>query len=315
MGILIILKNMSVILLMAFMGYVLYKKGILEENTNKKLSALVVDLCNPALSIACIIEDKITATHQEILQAVGISIGIYGILILLGSILPKLLRIEKGEEKFYHMMTVYTNVGFIGLPLARAMLHGDAMLYVIIFNVLYSLFFYTHGYFIMGKKKERTEIEENAAEKKKERHRFSLNLGLISGIVSIMIVWFELPIPEIIGNVCIYTGDANTFLAMILLGASVAAVSFKQLFSNKKLYGFLGLRMLLVPMAAAFLLKAVKVDQNMVLAFTLMLSMPMASMPLMLAERNGEDTRILSQGIAISTVVSFATITLVLGIV
>lgn len=315
MGILIILKNMSVILLMAFMGYVLYKKGILEETTNKKLSALVVDLCNPALSIACIIEDKITATHQEILQAVGISIGIYGILILLGSILPKLLRIEKGEEKFYHMMTVYTNVGFIGLPLARAMLHGDAMLYVIIFNVLYSLFFYTHGYFIMGKKKERTENEENAVEKKQARHRFSLNLGMISGIASIMIVWFELPIPEIIGNVCIYTGDANTFLAMILLGASVAAVSFKQLFSNKKLYGFLGLRMLLVPMAAAFLLKAVKVDQNMVLAFTLMLSMPMASMPLMLAERNGEDTRILSQGIAISTVVSFATITLVLGMV
>ena len=58
MEIVIILKNMSVILLMAFMGYVLYKKGILEENTNKKLSTLVVDLCNPALSIACIIEDN-----------------------------------------------------------------------------------------------------------------------------------------------------------------------------------------------------------------------------------------------------------------
>lgn len=178
MEIVIILKNMSVILLMAFMGYVLYKKGILEENTNKKLSTLVVDLCNPALSIACIIEDKISATHQEILQAVGISIAIYGILILLGSILPKLLKIEKGEEKFYHMMTVYTNVGFIGLPLARAMLHGDAMLYVIIFNVLYSLFFYTHGYFVMGKKKEKAE---KAAVEKKERRRFSLNLGLISG--------------------------------------------------------------------------------------------------------------------------------------
>ena len=251
MEIVIILKNMSVILLMAFMGYVLYKKGILEENTNKKLSTLVVDLCNPALSIACIIEDKITATHQEILQAVGISIAIYGILILLGSILPKLLKIEKGEEKFYHMMTVYTNVGFIGLPLARAMLHGDAMLYVIIFNVLYSLFFYTHGYFVMGS----------------------------------------------------------------LLGASIAAAPLKQLLSNKKLYGFLGLRMLFIPIVAAFLLKFMKVDQNMVLAFTLMLSMPMASMPLMLAERNGEDTRILSQGIAISTAVSFATITLVLGLV
>ena len=233
-------------------------------------------------------------------------------MILLGSILPKLLKIEKGEEKFYHMMTVYTNVGFIGLPLARAMLHGDAMLYVIIFNVLYSLFFYTHGYFVMGKRKEKAE---KAAAEKKERRRFSLNLGLISGVATIIIVWFDLPIPEIIGNVCIYTGDANTFLAMSLLGASIAAAPLKQLLSNKKLYGFLGLRMLFIPIVAAFLLKFMKVDQNMVLAFTLMLSMPMASMPLMLAERNGEDTRILSQGIAISTAVSFATITLVLGLV
>lgn len=309
MGIVIILKNMAVILLMALMGYILFKKGILEENTNKKLSTLVVDLCNPALSIACIIEDKITAAHKEILQAVGISVAIYGILILLGIILPRLLRVEKGEEKFYHMMTVYTNVGFIGLPLARAMLHADAMLYVIIFNVLYSLFFYTHGYFVMRKR------EKRGVEEKSGRRRINLNLGLISGIATVIIVWFDLSIPEIIGNVCIYTGDANTFLAMILLGASIAAASFKQLFSNKKLYGFLGIRMLLIPIAAAGILKILKIDHNMILAFTLMLSMPMASMPLMLAERNGEDTRILSQGIALSTAVSFATITLVLGIV
>lgn len=299
MGIIIILKNMSVIFLMALIGYVLFKKKVLEENTNKKLSMLVVDICNPALTIACIIEDKISASHQEILQAVIISAVIYGILILLGSLLPKILHVEGGEEKFYHMMTVYTNVGFIGLPLARAILNADAMLYVIIFNVLYSLFFYTHGYFVMGKREKKPE----------------LNMGLISGIAAVVIVWFNIQIPEIIGNVCIYTGDANTFLAMILLGASIAAVSLKQLTSNKKLYIFLALRMLLIPIAAAGILNLLKIDHNMALAFALMLSMPMASMPLMLAERNGEDTTVLSQGITISTAVSFVTITLVLGFV
>lgn len=309
MGIVIILKNMSVIFLMALIGFVLFKKKILEENTNKKLSALVVDICNPALTIACIIEDRISASHQEIMQAVVISIMIYGILILLGSLLPKILRVEKGQEKFYHMMTVYTNVGFIGLPLARAILDADAMLYVIIFNVLYSLFFYTHGYFIMGRKEEKGQ----AAEKRSRKPEF--NMGLISGIAAVLIVWFDVQIPEIIGNVCIYTGDANTFLAMILLGASVASVSLRQLASNKRLYIFLGLRMLLIPIGAAVGLNLLKIDHNMALAFTLMLSMPMASMPLMLAERNGEDTSVLSQGIAISTAVSFATVTLVLGLV
>lgn len=308
MSIEMVLKNMSVILLMALTGYLLFKKNILDENTDKKLSVLVVDICNPALSIACVIEDELQASHREIFQAIVISAVIYGILILLGVLIPRILRVHKDEKKFYHMMTVYTNVGFIGLPLARAMLPADAMLYVIIFNVLYSLFFYTHGCFVMRK-------GEGGREKKKRR-KISLNLGLISGILSILIVWFEIPIPEILGNVCIYTGDANTFLAMILLGASVAAIpSARELFSNRKLYLFLALRMVIIPMIATGILKLMGIAPAMILAFTLMLSMPMASMPLMLAERNGEDTRLLSQGITISTAISFITITLVLGMI
>lgn len=308
MSIVIVLKNMSVILLMALIGYVLFKKGILDENINKKLSILVVDICNPALTIACIIEDRINATHREIFQATVISVMIYGVLILLGIMVSKALRVHKGEEKFYHMMTVYTNVGFIGLPLARAMLDGDAILYVIIFNVLYNFFFYTHGCFVMqnGKSKE-------------TRHggrKGGLNLGLISGIASIVIVWFDISIPEILGNACIYIGDANTFLAMILLGASVAAIpSARKLLSNRKLYIFLALRMVVIPMIAARLLTAFGVDSRMTLAFALMLSMPMASIPLMLAEKNGENTEILSQGITISTAICFVTITLVLGFI
>lgn len=308
MSIEMVLKNMSVILLMALTGYLLFKKNILDENTDKKLSVLVVDICNPALSIACVIEDELQASHREIFQAIVISAVIYGILILLGVLIPRILRVHKDEKKFYHMMTVYTNVGFIGLPLARAMLPADAMLYVIIFNVLYSLFFYTHGCFVMRK-------GEGGREKKKRR-KISLNLGLISGILSILIVWFEIPIPEILGNVCIYTGDANTFLAMILLGASVAAIpSARELFSNRKLYLFLVLRMVIIPMIATGILTCMGIAPAMILAFTLMLSMPMASMPLMLAERNGEDTRLLSQGITISTAISFITITLVLGMI
>lgn len=308
MSIEMVLKNMSVILLMALTGYLLFKKNILDENTDKKLSVLVVDICNPALSIACVIEDELQASHREIFQAIVISAVIYGILILLGVLIPRILRVHKDEKKFYHMMTVYTNVGFIGLPLARAMLPADAMLYVIIFNVLYSLFFYTHGCFVMKK-------GEGGREEKKRR-KVSLNLGLISGILSILIVWFEIPIPEILGNVCIYTGDANTFLAMILLGASVAAIpSARELFSNRKLYLFLVLRMVILPMTATGILTFMGIAPAMILAFTLMLSMPMASMPLMLAERNREDTRLLSQGITISTAISFITITLVLGVI
>lgn len=119
MGIVIILKNMSVIFLMALIGFVLFKKGILEENTNKKLSMLVVDICNPALTIACIIEDKISATHREITQAVVISIMIYGILILLGSFLPKILRVERGRKILSYDDSLY-ECGIYRTPFSKS---------------------------------------------------------------------------------------------------------------------------------------------------------------------------------------------------
>ena len=154
MSISVLLQQMGVICILVAIGILLHKKGVVDQATSGKLSAIVVDVCNPALIMASILSGKMTAGHRELLIAIALGAGFYVFLVLLGFILPHILRSAPDKRRFYNLMTVYTNTGFLGIPLARAILPPDAILYVIVINVFYSLLFYTHGLTVLGRGKE-----------------------------------------------------------------------------------------------------------------------------------------------------------------
>ena len=104
MGILVIIKQMLVIAILVMTGYTIFKLKIIDEQMSKKISTLVIDVCNPALAIACIIQDRPVVEHSKILFAGAIGIVIYLVLISMGVILPIILRITPNERKYYHMM-------------------------------------------------------------------------------------------------------------------------------------------------------------------------------------------------------------------
>nr|WP_288556507.1 AEC family transporter [uncultured Mediterraneibacter sp.] len=307
MSILTILQQMAVIALLAAIGFYFYRIGKLGTEISTTLSSYVVDICNPALSLSCILQNDITTTHKELLLAVFIAACIYFFLIFIGILISKLLRIPSVDQKYYQMMSVYTNTGFIGIPLAQLLLPSASMIYVIIYNVMYNLFFYTHGLWIMKPKEKRKE--------KSSQNSSPLNLGLIGGLFTLIVCWFHLTLPSLLKTTIIYIGNANTFLSMILLGASIAAVPAAQILKGGKLYGYLFLRQLCIPVLLSFLLKLLTFDTALIYGFVLLSAMPAANMPLMLAERNHEPTEILSQGILLTTVFSLITVPVILSFI
>ena len=96
-------------------------------------------------------------------------------------------------------MTVYTNVGFIGIPVGRAVLSDSAMLYVIVCNVMYCLLFYTHGVTVLGGKEERIDLKK------------IFSPGTIMALLTLVIFWFDLKLPAVLSNSIIYLGNATVF--------------------------------------------------------------------------------------------------------
>ena len=136
MSLSVILQQMGVICILVFIGIFLQKNGVIDNLTSKKLSAIVVDVCNPALILASILGGNVTAGHKELLYAAGLGVAFYALLMIIGLILPRLLKVEPDKRKFYNLMCVYTNTGFLGIPIAKAILPPNAILYIIVINIV-----------------------------------------------------------------------------------------------------------------------------------------------------------------------------------
>ena len=295
----IVLQQMGVITILVGIGIFLYKRGVVDDHTSQRMSTIVMDVCNPALILASLLSGNVTATHHDLIVAIVLGASFYIGLVILGFIFPKLIK--GGEDsRFYTMMTVYTNVGFIGIPVARAILPENAILYVIICNVMYSLLFYTHGIIVMSNGKEKLNLKK------------ILSPGTIVAVVSLVIFWFNINLPPIIANSISYLGNATVFLSMTLLGVGIARSKISSGVKNPRIWIYIAIRMILVPVALFFALKLAGFSYITIMGLCLMAAMPIGNLPLIQCEKMGEDTELLSGAIAISTLASIFTITILM---
>ena len=298
----VVLQQMGVITILVTIGVYLYKKKVVDNNVSQKLSVIVMDICNPALIMASILTGNITATHEDLLTGLILGFVLYLFLSLFGFVFPLLIKAEKDSRRFYNLMTVYTNIGFIGIPVARAILPDNAILYVIICNVMYCLLFYTHGIIVLSNGKEKMNLKK------------VLSPGTIMAVLSLVIFWFRLTPPPIISNSISFIGNATVFLSMTLLGVSIARSQIKEGLKNIRIWIYIIVRMILMPVALFFILRALHFDSSAILGLCLMACMPVGNLPLIQAEKTGEDTSLLSSAITISTLASILIITVLMSI-
>ena len=291
---------MGVIVILVAIGIYLHHKKVIDEKVSQRLSVIVMDICNPALILASVLSGNLSASHKDLLMAILLGVVFYLGLVAMGFILPHLLRVQKKERRFYNVMTVYTNVGFIGIPVARAILPEKAILYVIVCNVMYFLLFYTHGISILSDGREKMNLKK------------VISPGTIMAVISLVICWFKVTLPPIIANSVSYVGNATVFLSMTLLGVSIARSDLKKGLKEIRIWGYILIRMVALPIAMFFILRAVGFEDILVLGFTLMAMMPVGNLPLIQSEKMGEDTELLSNSITVSTVASMVTITVLM---
>ena len=303
MGGLIVLKQMSVIAILVGIGIWLQKRDVLNDKSTPFLSRIVVDICNPALIVSSIVSGNISVTHEDFLKGVWISAAVYFFFIILGYALPHIIGILKDERKFYTLMSIYGNVGFLGIPVARAILPENCMLYVIICNVFYCLLFYTHGVVALSSGKEKMNLKK------------VFSPGVLMSLFALVIFWFDLKLPDVVVNTIQYIGNPTVFLSMILLGAAVGRSRFFEAVRDLKLWIFILIRHVAVPVSVVILLGALHVQEEMIRTFCLMCAVPVGNLPMIQAEKTGERTDVLSKGIIVTTVFSFISITVLMSLI
>ena len=283
----LLLQQMIIMFLLMSVGFAGSKIGMITEETSKRLSAIVVNIANPAMILVSGISDE-RMEGKELLSLTAVILAIYAVLLLLAYLLPVLLHVEKKSRGVYQAMTVFSNIGFMGYPMIAAIYGSGAVLYGALYGIPFNILIYTFGVSALRKKEE-------GAEKKKISLKEVLNIGVVTSIISLIL----------------YLGQIRVPLSMMVIGASMTSISLKELFTDGKLLLFSLIKLLLVPILGMLLIRQAVANEVICGVFMIMLATPVGSMTAMLAQEYDGDYETASRGVTLTTLLSVITMPVV----
>ena len=141
MSAVIVLQQMLVLFSMIAIGVFLWKKNWIDVKGQKALSKMVVNIFNPLLLIYSISGYDFEKSTMNVGQNMVFVIVYFVLLFLMGFVVAFLLRLKKPQKNFYQMMMLFSNIGFVGIPIVTALLGREYVLYIAFYTLAVS---YTH---------------------------------------------------------------------------------------------------------------------------------------------------------------------------
>lgn len=297
----LMIQQMFVLFLLMLIGYIAYKKEVIDTASCKKISSIVVNIANPALILSGVIADTDAIYGKDLLITVIVSISMFAVLLVIAHFVPKLLKVNKEAGGSYKVMTVFSNIGFMGFPIISSVLGNNALLYATIFLIPYNILIYTYG------------IAALRNESKKEKISFGriLNIGTIFCFISIFIYITGIHLPEWSRKTITMLSNLTAPLSMMVIGASFATISIKSLFSDVRLLLFSNIKLLVIPIVGTLFIHMFITNQTLVKVCMFLLSMPVGSMTAMLAQEYEGNYELVAKGVALTTALSVITLPVV----
>lgn len=282
------------------------RKDILTDEMCKSLSWIVVNLANPAMIISGSINSENGIAGKELIMTMILAVGVYAGLILVSLILPFVLRVPKKSAGVYRVMTIFSNIGFMGFPVISALYGTEALLYASVFLIAFNLLIYTYG--ILA-------LQSKDGEREKLNLKKVFNIGVLCCFLSIILSFVQIPMPSFVKTTVSTLSNLTSPLSMMVIGASMANIDIKKLFMDVKLLLFAVLKLVVVPVAGLFLLKNFIHNEMLLGVCMVMIATPVASMTAMLAQQYDGDYELASRSVALTTILSVVTMPLVSVIV
>ncbi len=345
MNIGIIFGQMLVLLAMMAVGYFCYKKSWVSDETAGHLSKLVVNVFNPILVVNGVLGQNSADAGNGVAWNIMFIVVYFILLMVVGTFLPVIVRPEAKHKNIYRLMTIFSNVGFMGIPVIKSIFGDGAMIYVAFYILGYNAMLYTVGMFFAQKAGEDNRMysvsyleamaangagkRDREAEQQQVRDALTLekksgvaeffkrlvNPGVVAALFAVVIFAFGIQLPGPVITFCDYMGNTTIPLSMIMIGISMAQANVKEVFTDWRIYVFILLRMIILPIAMIFALKGIvsayAIDPVVFGVFIVELGMPVGSIVVMMTREKGADAAYCTRGVVLSTLASIVTIPLI----
>lgn len=292
----ILLQQTIIMFALMLLGLLLSRRGMITEQGSRDLSNVLLYAVIPCV----ILRSYMSEFSTEKLRAMGLS-ALIAVIAFAASIAVAYLTCGT-RHRIENFAVAFGNAGFIGIPLVTAVFGPEAAFYVVSFSTFANLLQWTYGIVIISGKKETMNLR-----------MVFVNPVFISMVIGIALFVLQPTLPTVVTGTIGYIADGNTVLAMIILGYYLSKVQLRGLFADVRLYLFSALRLLVVPAVTILVFLPFPFARGEITLITLIAAAtPIASSTAIFAQKFDQDYRRTVSYVCLSTILSVATLPLVM---
>lgn len=293
----ILLEQMIIFFIIISIGFLCGKKKVFNDEGMRVITFIVVNIANPALIIGAGL-DKSALSLWQIGRTFLFVVVFYLVLIVVAIAVSRLFDGLGSQRGLFIAMLIFSNIGFMGMPLLSASFGSEALIYAAIFNFIYDFLIYTYGKHILQPHKQDDFLKSIMS---------VINAGTIACVIALAAYLCQFPVPSFLQTTVKYFGNLTAPLSMMVIGYSLCKISFRDLFMDKRLIIFSIVKQLIVPVIGIFLIRCITPDEMLVKVSFVMLATPVGSMVAMFAQ-NGDKAKLSVKAVALTTIMSVVTI-------
>lgn len=298
----IVLNQVIMFIIMLIVGFVAVKAGVINNDGLTVISKLVTKVTLPFLMFINAVNGATRETLISNLYIALLCLVIYIVLIFVGRLLPKMLRMKGERANIFSFFNTFGNVGYVGIPLVLAMFGGEGMLIISIFTVVDQTLYWTYGVSLTFPVREKTRLNLKSLKN-------MLNPPFVSVILALICILLNVKLPSVVHQAFSTIANGGLALPFIFLGGMLAISDMKKFFGFHQIYVGIVVKMILFPIALFLALRALGFAEGVIAPLTYIFALPGNAMSPMLARTNGSDEEFATAGVLITMLAGLLTLT------
>lgn len=294
-------EQVVILFLLIGVGAVCGKTKVIRQEAVSSMANLALLFATPCV----IIKSFQREMTGEALMGLGIaalaSLGTH----LLGIALAHLILhdADKSRECVLRFGAVFSNAGYMAIPLQEALLGSDGVFYGAVYVAVFNLFLWSYGVAVMGK-----GVRDLSARK------LILNPGVIGVVIGLVLFLGHITLPQMLAAPVAHLATLNTPLPMLIIGYYLAETNLFKALGDKKSYLAIALRLIVIPLLTLGGLYLCGVRGTVLVSATVGASAPIATATTMFSTRYSRDPYLSVNLVVVSTVLSLVTMPLIVGL-
>lgn len=313
-------EKVLLLFILIALGFICRRTHLLTEEANKRMADIVMYFVTPCVIVNAF-SSKLYPKDEllHILKNIGIvalvAVVAHVVMVLVASLIFR--RREDGRHTIMRFAAVFSNAGFIALPLAQALIDTptshEGSLYAAVYLAVFNIALWTWGL-----------VDMSGDKKAMNARKILLNPGIIGVIVGLFFFTTPLyisingsvglPIPSVIGDALSAMSALNLPLPMLMVGFYLGKAELGAAFKDIGSYVCIVLRLVVFPLAVLGCAYLCGIRGNVLIVSVIGASAPVGATATIFAAKFERDTELSVRLVSLSTILSMITMPLIIAL-